>query len=112
MARTRLRYAGVPIPDVLVTIDDVKRGKPAPEPYLLAAERLGVASERCIVVEDAPAGIKGARAAGMLVIAVATTHTPEELAEADVVVACISDIVFSNPAKLPGESICLTVHHI
>jgi sugar-phosphatase len=107
-----LNYAGVSIPHVLVTIDDVKRGKPAPEPYLLAAERLGVTPERCIVIEDAPAGIKGAHAAGMLVIAVATTHTPEELEEADVVVACISDIVFSNPAKSLDEPMCLTVHHV
>jgi sugar-phosphatase len=112
IARTRLGYAGVPVPDALVTIDDVDRGKPDPEAYLLAAERLGMTPEQCVVIEDAPAGIKAARAAGMRVIAVATTHISEELGEADVVVARISDIVFSNPEKLPNEPICLTVHHV
>jgi len=54
-ARARLRQAGLPRPLVLVIADDVTRGKPNPEPYLLAATRLGVAPHRCVVVEDAPA---------------------------------------------------------
>ncbi len=92
IAITRLGYAGVPRPTVLVTADDVKQGKPDPEAYLLASERLGVAPEGCVVVEDAPAGIEAAHAAGMRVIAVATTYAQEKLEGADVVVACLSDI--------------------
>ena len=70
------RAAGLRCPDVLVTSDQVARGKPAPDPYLLAAERLGVDPAACLVVEDAPAGIAAGRAAGMTVWAVATTHAP------------------------------------
>jgi beta-phosphoglucomutase-like phosphatase (HAD superfamily)/fucose permease len=79
LARARLEAAGLPIPDVLVTADQVRRGKPAPDPYLLAAERLGVDPAACLVLEDAPAGIAAARAAGMTVWAVTTTHDEHEL---------------------------------
>lgn len=92
IAMTRLGYAGVSMPTVLITADDVRHGKPDPEAYLLASERLGVVPEGCVVVEDAPAGIEAAHAAGMRVIAVATTHAQEQLEDADVVVACLSDI--------------------
>jgi sugar-phosphatase len=81
-AAARLRAAGLPTPDVLVTADDVARGKPSPDPYLEAARRLGAAPEDCLVIEDAPAGIAAGNAAGMTVWAVATTHAPEELREA------------------------------
>lgn len=73
-ATTRLGYGDYPEPSVLITADDVDNGKPAPDGYLLGAERLGVDPSACVVVEDAPAGIKAAQAAGMRVIAVATTH--------------------------------------
>lgn len=79
LARARLAAAGLPIPDVLVTADQVERGKPAPDPYLLAAERLGVDPAHCVVLEDAPAGIAAGRAAGMTVWAVSTTHGVDEL---------------------------------
>jgi sugar-phosphatase len=79
LAMARLRRAGLPIPHTLVTADDVKQGKPSPEPYLVAAKRLGIAPSRCVVVEDAPAGIEAARAAGMQVIATTTTHSRDEL---------------------------------
>lgn len=65
---------------------DVARGKPAPDIFLKAAAALGVAPERCLVFEDAPAGIAAAHAAGMRTWALRTSHAPEELAEADVVV--------------------------
>ena len=74
LARARLAAAGLPVPDVLVTADQVEQGKPAPDPYLLAAERLGVDPAACVVLEDAPAGIASGRAAGMTVWAVTTTH--------------------------------------
>jgi sugar-phosphatase len=81
-AAARLRAAGLPAPDVLVTIDDVAHGKPAPDPYLEAARRLGVDPAGCLVIEDAPAGIAAGNAAGMTVWAVATTHAREELRDA------------------------------
>ena len=82
LARARLAAAGLAVPGVLVTSDQVANGKPAPDPYLLAAERLGVDPAACLVLEDAPAGIAAGRAAGMTVWAVATTHAPEELGAA------------------------------
>jgi len=73
-------------PQVVVTADDVRRGKPDPEPFLLAAERLGVSDpSRCIVLEDAPAGLVAAAAAGMRSVAVVTTHRRAELAATVVV---------------------------
>jgi sugar-phosphatase len=83
LARARLAAAGLPEPAVLVTSDLTARGKPAPDPYLLGAERMGVDPADCIVLEDAPAGIAAGRAAGMTVWAVATTHGRGELAAAD-----------------------------
>jgi sugar-phosphatase len=79
LAMARLVAAGLPIPRVLVCGDEVPRGKPAPEPYIEGARRLGQPADRCIAVEDAPSGIASARAAGMQVIAVASTHAKREL---------------------------------
>jgi len=61
---------------ILVSAEDVSRGKPDPEVFLLAASRLGVPPERCIVIEDAAAGIEGARRAGMWSIAVSRSNPP------------------------------------
>ena len=79
VATRRLESAGLPIPAVFVTGEAVRRGKPDPEPYLLAAERLGRSPAGCLVVEDAPAGISSALAAGMAVLAVTTTHASAAL---------------------------------
>jgi mannitol-1-/sugar-/sorbitol-6-phosphatase len=65
LARARLTAAGLPRPDVLVTADDVKHGKPAPDGYLSAARQRGVAVGETVVLEDAVAGIQAARAAGV-----------------------------------------------
>lgn len=65
LAHARLKAAGLGAPDVLVTAGDVEHGKPHPEGYLTAAQHLGVPAEQCVVVEDAPAGIRAARAAGV-----------------------------------------------
>jgi sugar-phosphatase len=83
LARVRLAAAGLTRPGVLVSADEVARGKPAPDPYLLAAERLGVDPAGCLVIEDAPSGIAAGRAAGMTVWAVTTTHEPAELGAAE-----------------------------
>jgi mannitol-1-/sugar-/sorbitol-6-phosphatase len=79
LAEVRLRAAGLPYPVVLVTSSDVKRGKPAPDPYLKAAEVLGFPPADCIVVEDAPAGVRSSKAAGARVIGVSTFSEEDEL---------------------------------
>jgi sugar-phosphatase len=97
LAEVRLRAAGLPIPERLVTSDDVKNGKPDPEPYLRGASLLGVPARECIVVEDAPAGIRAGKAARARVIACRTTASESELraAEADWVVDNCSSISLS-----------------
>lgn len=82
LAEARLRQAGLPIPRYLVSADDVERGKPDPEPYVVGARRCGTTMERCVVVEDAPAGVTAGRSAGMLVIGVKATYPPQALQEA------------------------------
>ena len=79
LARRRLAAAGLALPPVLVSSNDVIRGKPAPDGYLLAAKRLAVTPGRAVVFEDAPAGIVSGRAAGCAVIGVATTFPAERL---------------------------------
>lgn len=88
-ATERLRRAGLPSPSVLVCAEDVLHGKPSPDVYLMAAASLAVAPAECIVIEDAPAGVEAARAAGMGVVALTTTHRREELT-AD---ACTASLV-------------------
>ena len=73
LALARLAAAGLPVPAVLVTADDVRKGKPDPAPFLFAAARLGRPPGRCLVIEDAPAGIAAAHAAGCRVLGVLTT---------------------------------------
>lgn len=90
-----LRYLNLPMPKVLVTVDDVIDGKPAPDPYLQAAAGLGRAPARCLVIEDAPAGIEAARAAGARVIAVSSTNPLEALRAADAVVSRLTDLEMS-----------------
>ena len=68
ISRARLEAAGLPLPDLLITAEDVVAGKPDPEGYLLAARRLGVAVAETVVFEDAPAGIEAAAAAGARVV--------------------------------------------
>jgi mannitol-1-/sugar-/sorbitol-6-phosphatase len=83
LATARLRAARLPIPDVLVSSDGLERGKPDPTCFLIAARRLGVEPARCVVLEDAPAGVAAGRAAGATVIALRTTHPDSELGDAD-----------------------------
>jgi mannitol-1-/sugar-/sorbitol-6-phosphatase len=94
LAEVRLRAAGLMIPERMVTCSDVKNGKPHPEPYLKGAAALGVDAAECVVVEDAPAGIRSGKAAGARVLAVRTTATEDELrrAGADWVVGSCRDV--------------------
>src|SRR5690606_8084119 len=99
LARLRLTAAGLRPPAVLLTAEDFTRGKPDPQPYLLGAERLGVDPVRCLVVEDAPAGLRSGRAAGAATLAVTTTSSADELAPlADHVVTDLSAVQFSLTA--------------
>ncbi len=79
----------VPYFDAIVSAEDVEHGKPDPEIFLLAASRLGTPPARCVVVEDAPAGVEGARRAGMHSIGVLSTH---QLLQADLAVANLNDL--------------------
>jgi sugar-phosphatase len=82
LAEVRLRAAGLPVPRRLLTSNDVTNGKPAPEPYLKGAALLGFPSARCLVFEDAPAGIRAGKAAGSRVVAFRTTAPDSELESA------------------------------
>jgi len=82
LAKTRLHAAGLPIPRVLVSSDGLEHGKPDPACFLIAARCLGAEPTRCVVLEDAPAGIRAGRAAGATVIALRTTHSDQDLREA------------------------------
>ncbi len=98
LARRRLAAAGLPFPPVLVSSKEVAQGKPAPDGYLLAAERLAVTPERAVVFEDAPVGIVAGRAAGCAVIGVATTYPPAQLADAAFVVADLTSVIVEGAA--------------
>jgi sugar-phosphatase len=74
LATRRLEAAGLPVPPVMITAEDVERGKPAPDCFLLAATRLGVPADQCLVFEDTPAGIAAAEAAGAAVMVITVTH--------------------------------------
>lgn len=92
IASSRLSSFGIPEPPVLITADDVVNGKPHPEPYLRGAKLLGVRPEDCLVIEDAPAGIRSAHAGGMKVIGFASTYQKEQLADADAVVRSFQEL--------------------
>ncbi len=92
LASSRIAAAGLPTPAVMVTADDVSVGKPDPAPYLRGAELIGFPPERCLVVEDAPAGVESARAAGCPVVGVLTTHSALDAPT----VASLADIHFAQ----------------
>ena len=94
LAHARLKAAQLPVPPLLITGNDVRHGKPHPQPYLLAAGRLGISAEGCVVVEDAPAGIEAGKKAGMRVVGIASTYGRLELVEsgADVVIDQLSQL--------------------
>ena len=93
VATLRLRAAAIAPPAVFITADDVAAGKPDPEGYLAAASRLAALPAECVVIEDSPPGVAAGKAAGMTVIAVATTHPPDALAAADL---CLPDLTHAR----------------
>jgi len=93
LAGARIESAQLVPPSVLVTVDDVRHGKPAPDPYLEAARRLDADPRRCLVVEDAPKGLEAGHAAGCFTLAVVTTTAREDL-HADAVVEDLAEVVF------------------
>jgi sugar-phosphatase len=97
LAIDRLATAGLSVPAILVGADDVVHGKPDPEGFLLAARLLGVAPERCLVIEDTPFGLRAGRAAGMQVLAIATTFPPALLEGAP----CIPDFSTVRVTRSP-----------
>lgn len=86
--------------DVIITAAEVKNGKPAPDVFLIAAEKLNIKVDNCLVIEDAPVGITAARKAGMSVIALRTTHCNVDLLDADMVVQDLSYININDILKL------------
>ncbi|HVI07755.1 MAG TPA: HAD-IA family hydrolase [Candidatus Binatia bacterium] len=92
LATARLKLAGIPLPKILVTAEDVTAGKPDPAPYLKGAELLGATPSACLVIEDAPAGIESAHAAGMKVVALTSTFRSELLSQADAVIEQLGKI--------------------
>jgi sugar-phosphatase len=102
--RNRLGVMGVKIPPHIVTADKVNRGKPSPDPYLLGAQQLGIKPSDCLVIEDAPSGIRAGKAAGCAVLAVASSHAAEELGEADWVMDSLRDLRVE--VRAGGEIYC------
>jgi len=86
--------------DVIITAAELENGKPAPDVFLIAAEKLNIKIDNCLVIEDAPVGITAARKAGMKVIALRTTHCNVELLDADMVVHDLSSININDILKL------------
>ena len=82
LADVRIAAAGLPKPKFMVTSTDITNGKPHPEPYLKGAQILGATGAECVVIEDAPAGIRAGKAAGAHVVALRTTAGDAELREA------------------------------
>jgi mannitol-1-/sugar-/sorbitol-6-phosphatase len=89
----RLVAAGLPIPGLIITADDVERGKPDPEPYVRGAGLIGLRPEDCVVVEDAPSGVGAGVAAGCRVLGVLGTHAAADLDRADWVVGSLEGVV-------------------
>ncbi|MBA3349360.1 MAG: HAD-IA family hydrolase, partial [Actinobacteria bacterium] len=103
VAGPRLEAVGIPEPPVLITAGDIVNGKPDPEGYLAAARRLGAPAEKCIVIEDSPAGLEAARAAGMKTIGVTTTFSAESLIPVDALVSSLEAVSLVRVDKGSGD---------
>jgi mannitol-1-/sugar-/sorbitol-6-phosphatase len=92
LARSRLAFAGIRVPQHIITADMVKEGKPHPEPYIKGAKILGRAPEDCIVIEDSTSGAKAGHAAGCKVLATTFSHTIQQLTAADWIVESLARV--------------------
>ena len=101
----RLHAAGLPVPERLISADEVERGKPDPEPYRRGAELLGFTAGECLVVEDAPAGVGAGKAAGSRVLAVLGTHEALQLDRADWITQSLTGV----EADVRAEELVLRV---
>jgi sugar-phosphatase len=107
LARMRLAAAGLPVPERLVTAEDVTQGKPHPEPFLAGAALLGCSPQECVVFEDSSSGAQAGRAAGCTVIATTFSHSVDSLAAAHFLVEDVTEI---GVTTLPGdEGLLLTM---
>jgi mannitol-1-/sugar-/sorbitol-6-phosphatase len=104
LASHRLRVAGLPVPERMITASDIEQGKPHPEPFRRGAALLGLEPSLCIAVEDAPNGIASAVAAGMPVLALATTYAAAELTQATALLPSLAAL----QAAVVGEWIRLS----
>ncbi|MFX0022990.1 MAG: HAD family hydrolase [Candidatus Hermodarchaeota archaeon] len=86
--------------DIIITAVDVKKGKPDPEVFLNAANNLNINPQNCIVIEDAPVGIEAAKRAGMISIALTTTHNKAELNDANLVIKDLTEISIKDIKNL------------
>jgi len=86
--------------DAFVTGEEVSKGKPQPDTFLRAAEKLSLAPNRCAVVEDAVQGVEAGKAAGMAVVAVTTTRSREDLKQADLIVDSLTQLKAEDFVKL------------
>ena len=98
LARVRMEHAGLDVPADFISADMVDHGKPHPEPYLRGAALLGFAPDRCLVIEDAPAGCESGKAAGCTVLATLFSHSAEQLSQADYRVASLEGLRVSGEA--------------
>jgi haloacid dehalogenase superfamily, subfamily IA, variant 3 with third motif having DD or ED len=89
---------------IIITAEDVSKGKPDPQVFLLAAQKLHLSPDRCVVFEDAFVGIQAAKAGGMKIIAVTTTHPASELTEADLVADRLDELSIAQLKALFGNS--------
>ena len=82
LAEVRIKAAGLPLPEKMITSSDITHGKPHPEPFLKGAAVLGFPAEQCVVFEDVPAGVRAGKSSGARVIAFTTTVQEPSLREA------------------------------
>ena len=92
LARSRLAFAGISVPEHIITADMVTHGKPHPEPYLRGAKILGLSPRDCVVIEDSTSGAKAGHAAGCRVLATTFSHSIEQLAVADWIVESLGKV--------------------
>lgn len=113
LAFVRIRAAGLPEPRFIVTATDIAKGKPAPEPYLKGAQALSFDPRACVVIEDAPAGIRSGKSAGAQVIALQTTESDEllEAAGAGYIVKDCSEIQLAA-CESQGQGLSLELKNV